>query len=310
MSSKLSPKLSSDVGLDTGSRDKRSLTRRVLTRVVELMNHLPGADRIAVRRFEVESPKIPMGFDGCRIVQISDLHGRWFGAEQEKLLETVRRQRPELILVTGDWIDLDYEGADERCCQMVIKGLLEIAPVYGIIGNHEARAEHRSYLIKELKRLGVRLLLDESVLLKRRGERISLIGLKTPYYAPLKEDLNELTRLEEEYRSALGKPQIKVESDMAEDKPLYRLVMAHRPELIDLYAKLKLDLVLSGHAHGGLMKLPGGRRLLAPGQSWLPKYTYGRHQKDETNLIISCGLGGPRIGIQPEIGVIVLKHCK
>ena len=304
----MSPKLRPDIGLETESRDKRSLTRRVLTRVVELMNHLPGADRIAVRRFEVENPKIPMGFDGCRIVQISDLHGRWFGAEQEKLLETVRRQRPELILVTGDWIDLDYEGADERCCQVAIKGLLEIAPVYGIIGNHEARAEHRSYLIKELKRLGVRLLLNESVLLKRRGDRIGLVGFTTPYYAPLKEDLNELTRLEEEYRSALGKPQIKEESDMTEDKPLCCLVMAHRPELIDLYAKLKLDLVFSGHAHGGLMKLPFGRRLLAPGQSWFPKYTHGLYQKEETCMIVSCGLGGPRIGIQPEIGVIVLKN--
>ncbi len=295
---------------ETSSRDKRSLTRRVLTRVVELMNHLPGADRIAVRRFQVESPKIPTGFDGCRIVQISDLHGRWFGAEQEKLLEAVRRLRPELILVTGDWIDLDYEGADERCCQVVIKGLLQIAPVYGIIGNHEARAEHRSYLIKELKRLGVRLLLNENVILKRRGDRICLVGFKTPYDAPLKEDLSELTRLEDEYRRALCEPQLKAVSGKVAEKPLYRLVMAHRPELIDLYARLKLDLVLSGHAHGGLMKLPGGRRLLAPGQSWFPKYTYGRHQKDDTSLIISCGLGGPRIGIEPEIGLIVLKSSK
>ncbi len=295
---------------ETSSKDKRSLTRRVLTRVVELMNHLPGADRIAVRRFQVESPKIPAGFDGCRIVQISDLHGRWFGAEQEKLMEAVRRQRPELILVTGDWIDLDYEGADERCCQVVIKGLLEIAPVYGIIGNHEARAEHRGYLINELKRLGVRLLLNESVILKRRGDRICLVGFKTPYYAPLKEDLGELGRLEDEYRSALCKPQMKAEKGKAVEKPLYHLAMAHRPELIDLYANLKLDLVLSGHAHGGLMKLPGGRRLLAPGQSWFPKYTYGRHRKDDTSLIISCGLGGPRIGIEPEIGLIVLKSSK
>ncbi len=292
---------------ETSSRDKRSLTRRVLTRVVELMNHLPGADRIEVRRFKIESPKIPAGFDGCRIVQISDLHGRWFGAGQEKLLEAVRRLRPELILVTGDWIDLDYTGEDERCCQVVIKGLLEIAPVYGIIGNHEARAEHRTYLVNEMKRLGVRLLLSESVILKRKGDRIRLVGFETPYYAPLKEDLSELTRLEVEYRSALGELQMEAESGKAVDKPQFRLAMAHRPELIDLYAKLKLDLVLSGHAHGGLMKLPGGRRLLAPGQSWLPKYTYGRHQKDETSLIISCGLGGPRIGIQPEIGLIVLK---
>jgi predicted MPP superfamily phosphohydrolase len=282
-------------------KDKRNPLRRVLTRVVELLNHLPGADRIAVRKFVVESEKIPAGFDGCSIVHISDLHGRWFGAEQEKLLEAVRRQKPELILMTGDWVDRDYQGEDERCCQVVVKGLFEIAPVYGIIGNHEARAEHRSYLIEELSRLGVRLLLDETIVLKRRCDSIHLVGFETPYHAPLKEDLSELKRLEEEYREALNLRK-------AEGESMYRLVMAHRPELIDMYRRLGLDLVLSGHAHGGLMRLPFGYRLLAPGQSWFPKYTHGMYQKEETRMIVSCGLGGPRIFIQPEIGVIVLKN--
>lgn len=282
-------------------KDKRNPLRRVLTRVVELLNHLPGADRIAVRKYVVESEKIPTGFDGCRIVHISDLHGRWFGAEQEKLLEAVRRQKPELILMTGDWVDRDYQGEDERCCQVVVKGLLEIAPVYGIIGNHEARAKHRSYLIEELSRLGVRLLLDETIVLKRRCDSIHLVGFETPYHAPLKEDLSELKRLEEEYREALNPRK-------AEGESVYRLVMAHRPELIDMYQQLELDLVLSGHAHGGLMRLPFGYRLLAPGQSWFPKYTHGMYQKEETRMIVSCGLGGPRIFIQPEIGVIVLKN--
>ncbi|MBR6683509.1 MAG: metallophosphoesterase [Firmicutes bacterium] len=293
-------------------KDKRSPLRRVLTRVVELLNHLPGADRIAVRNYVIESDRIPVGFNGCRIVHISDLHGRWFGAEQEKLLEAVRRQKPEMILMTGDWIDRDYQGEDERCCQVVVKGLLEIAPVYGIIGNHEARAKHRSYLIEQLRNMGVRLLLDESIVLKRRGDRIRLAGFKTPYHAPLNEDLSELKRLEEEYCRALsGRKAEKLIGDRLQEQnenTLYRLVMAHRPELIDMYRKLELDLVLSGHAHGGLMKLPFGRRLLAPGQSWLPKYTHGLYQKENTCMIVSCGLGGPRIGIQPEIGVIVLKN--
>ncbi len=282
-------------------KDKRSPLRRVLTRVVELLNHLPGADRIAVRNYVIESERIPMGFDGCRIVHISDLHGRWFGAQQERLLEMVRRQKPEVILMTGDWIDMDYQGEDERCCQVVVKGLLEIAPVYGIIGNHEARAKHRTYLIEELKRMGVRLLLDETIGLKRRGDSIRLTGFKTPYHAPLKEDLSELKRMEEEYCRVL---------DLRENegKPMYRVVMAHRPELIGMYSQLGLDLVLSGHAHGGLMKLPFGHRLLAPGQSWFPKYTHGLYQKEETRMIVSCGLGGPRIGIEPEIGLIVLKN--
>ena len=295
-------------------KDRRNPVRKILTRVVEFMNHLPGADRIAVRRYVIESPRIPTGFDGCCIVQLSDLHGRWFGENQEQLLEAVRKQKPEMILMTGDWIDMDYELEDERCCQVAVKGLLEIAPVYGIIGNHEARAEHRTYMIGELKTMGVRMLLNENVVLQRRGDRISLIGLRTPYYAPLKEEPAEQDQLEAQYRSALkGLEAAGIEREEREEggeSDLYRIVMAHRPELIKLYAKLGFDLVLSGHAHGGLMKLPGGRRLLAPGQGWLPQYTYGLHKKENTSMIISCGLGGPRIGIEPEIGRILLKSGK
>ena len=280
-------------------KDRRSPVRKFLTRVVELMSHLPGADRIAVRQHVVESPRIPAGFDGCTIVQISDLHGRWFGDEQEQLLALVRKQKPDLIMVAGDWIDVDYEDSDERCCQVVVKGLLEIAPLYGIIGNHEARAHHKTYMLKELKAMGVRMLLDENVKLQRKGDRISLIGFKTPYDAPLKEDMQEQERLYQQYLGALKGLEAHKE---------YRIAMAHRPELLELYEKLDLDLVLSGHAHGGLMKLPGGRRLLAPGQGWLPKYTHGMYQKGNTRMIVSCGLGGPRIGIAPEIQRIVLKH--
>lgn len=283
------------------SKDRRNPVRKMLTRVVELLNYLPGADRITVQRQMIESPQIPAGFDGCRIVQISDLHGRWFGRRQERLLAAVRKLRPQLILVTGDWIDVDYQGKDEQCCRVLVEGLLKIAPVYSIIGNHEARAEHRTYMIDELENMGVRMLLDENVVLQRRGDRIALVGLQTPYLAPLKADIESREELEQQYREALLH---------LEDHALYRVVMAHRPELMDMYVGLDLDLVLAGHAHGGLMKLPGDRRLLGPGQGWGPKYTHGLYQKGNTQMIVSCGLGGPRIGIAPEIGLIVLKKSR
>lgn len=284
-------------------KDRRNPVRKILTRVVEMLNHLPGADRIAVRSQLVESPRIPAGFDGCTIVQISDLHGRWFGSGQERLLAAVRRQKPDLILVTGDWVDVDYQEDDERCCQVLLEGLVKLAPVYGIIGNHEARALHRNYMTEEVEKMGVRLLIDENVQLRRRGDRISLIGLDTPYDTPLKKEPWEQKRQEDKYRQAL----LGLGAGEA-GEGLYRIAMAHRPELLDLYERLGFDLVLSGHAHGGLMKLPFGKRLLAPGQGWLPRYTHGLYAKEDTRMIVSCGLGGPRIGIVPEIGRIVLKQ--
>lgn len=278
-------------------KDRRNPARKVLSRIVELLNYLPGADRLAVRRYRIASRRIPPAFNGYCIVQISDLHGRWFGRRQERLIEAVCSLQPDLILITGDWIDMDYQKQDQLCVDTLVQGLLPLAPVYGIIGNHEARAWHKTKMLCSLKKMGVHMLLDQSIMLERSGERIALTGFVTSYHTPLKEEPAQYDRIKEEYKRAL-KP---LTGDM------YRIAMGHRPELLALYEELGLDLVLAGHAHGGLMKLPGGRRLLAPGQGWLPRYTHGAYQKGKTHMLVSCGLGGPRIGIAPEIAQIELK---
>lgn len=278
-------------------KDQRSPVRKILTRVVELMNHLPGADRIAVRHYTINSSRLPDAFDGFTIVQISDLHGRWFGKQQERLIDAVKKQKPDLILCTGDWVDMDYQGADQKCCEVLIRGLKPIAPVYGIIGNHEARADHKTYMLAQMKKMGVPILYNQSVRLVRNGQSIGLTGFATSYRAPLREEEKEKLKLEKEYSQAIRG----VESEC------FHIAMGHRPELIALYSRLGLDLVLSGHAHGGLMRLPKGYRLLAPGQGWLPKHTHGAYREGSTWMLVSCGLGGPRIGIAPEISQIILK---
>lgn len=269
----------------------------MLTRVVELCNRLPGANKLMVRRYRIANDKIPKAFDDYTIVQLSDLHSRWFGKDQCELIQKVSELKPDIILITGDWIDRDFTDDDRRCNLALLKGILPLAPVYGIIGNHEARAWHRTKMIEELRKKGVHMLLDESVQIQKDGESIGLAGFITSYHTPLSAAPLEYEKIKEEYSQAV------------QDMPLelYRIAMGHRPELLELYEELGLDLVLSGHAHGGLMKLPGGRRLLAPGQGWLPKYTHGAYQKGKTRMIVSCGLGGPRIGIQPEIIQIRLK---
>lgn len=282
-------------------KDTRSLPRRILTRVVELLSQMPGADRIVVRRYQVRSQKIPCAFDGFTLVQISDLHSRWFGENQEKLLAKIRQIQPDLIVCSGDWIDLDYIKEEKECVNTLVKGMLSIAPVYGILGNHEARAMHKSAFIHEMRELGVTMLLNETVYFMKDGESIALTGFVTSYHTPLRENKTNYDAICSAYAKAL-------EPEELYQKASYKMALGHRPELIDLYQKLGLDLVMAGHAHGGLMKLPGERRLLAPGQGWFPKFTHGAYRKGHMALIVSSGLGGPRIGILPEISLVRLTR--
>lgn len=278
-------------------KDDRSPVRKVLTRVVELSNKLPGAGRIITAFYEIGSNRIPKAYDRYRIVHISDLHGRWFGKEQEELTSAVCALEPNIILMTGDWVDYDFEGDDRLCTLAMVQALQKIAPLYGIIGNHEARAYHRTAMIEELREKGVKLLVDQRVTLEREGQKLAIVGLSTAYHTPLYKHEGDYDKWRQCYGNVLLPPQAEI----------YQVVMAHRPELINLYAELGADLVLAGHAHGGLMKLPRGRRLLAPGQGFLPKFTHGIYHKGRTQMIVSCGLGGPRIGIKPEIGLITLE---
>ena len=181
---------------------------------------------------------------------------------------------------------------------------MKIAPLYTILGNHEGRADHKNELIREFTALGVRILQDETILLGREGteEKIVLTGLYPSYENSFYGSLRESgigPKIREEYENVMRD---------VPDKKTFQIVLSHRPELFELYADLKMDLVFSGHAHGGLMKLPGGERLLAPDQGLLPDYTHGAYQKSQTTMIVSEGLGGPRIGIRPQIIVGELKR--
>ena len=231
----------------------------------------------------------------------------------------------DLILVAGDWVRFDYRGRDKRAILDAVRALTKIAPVFGNFGNHEALADHREAMAEELKAEGARILVDESLIFKRTGKdgevsSIRLTGLDTPfdYYhghsaAKCREAFIALAgAMRGAVRQVIGSYSLDTNAWDSEapvpEKALFSIAIAHRPELLKVYAKLGFDLVLCGHAHGGLMRLPGGKRLLAPDQGLFPAYTHGMFVKGKTRMLISEGLGGPRIMIRPQLALLTLSR--
>ena len=239
---------------------------------------------------------IPEAFDAYRIVQISDLHDAQIGENNEKLIAMTAETEPDCIVLTGDFVD-SSRFHPERSLS-VAEALVKIAPVYYVSGNHEAILPDAKYqaLTDGLRALGVCVLEDESAELTRGGQSIRLIGLTDIGFHP-----GTLEEKKDALRTALS-------ALLPEDE--FSVTLAHRPELMDVYTECGAPLVLSGHAHGGQIRLPGIGGLIAPGQGLFPKYTDGKYEENGTTLVVSRGIGNSvlplRVNDRPQIVVVQL----
>ena len=239
---------------------------------------------------------IPEAFDAYRIVQISDLHDAQIGENNEKLIAMTAETEPDCIVLTGDFVD-SGRFHPERSLS-VAESLVKIAPVYYVSGNHEAILPDEDYqaLTDGLRGLGVCVLEDESAELTRDGQSIRLIGLTDIGFHP-----GTLEEKKDALRTALS-------ALLPEDE--FSVTLAHRPELMDVYTECGAPLVLSGHAHGGQIRLPGIGGLIAPGQGLFPKYTEGKYEENGTTLVVSRGIGNSvlplRVNDRPQIVVVQL----
>ena len=256
--------------------------------------------RVWNARVEIRDEKIPAAFDGFVLCQASDVHNEARGEGNAALLRALREAAPDLICITGDFLDsrrTDLDFALELAGQ-----LAEIAPVVYVTGNHEARLKDLSALEAGLAARGVRVLRDDWMPLARGGEEIALIGLDDPGFAA-----GEDWTLAE----GLDQTQARLSALLAQAGDRFSLVLSHRPELLPAYAEAGADLVLSGHAHGGQVRLPGIGGLFAPGQGILPRLTSGVHARGETRLVVSRGLGNSsfplRVFNPPEIVTVTLR---
>ena len=252
---------------------------------------------LEVNEYEIVSDRIPQGFDGFRIAQVSDLHNKDFGEGYGKLLTKLSQISPDIIVITGDLIDsrqTDLEVALEFAWQAG-----KIARTYYVSGNHEARVPEYEDLKKGLVKAGVVILENQKTKIFREGESITLMGIDDPSFlkASVSGDSEDAVR--------------QVITELRDGSDGYTVLLSHRPELFDLYADAEIDLTFSGHAHGGQFRLPLIGGLVAPDQGFFPKYDAGRFTEGSTTMLVSRGVGNSIIPIRfnnpPEIVVAELQ---
>ena len=246
-----------------------------------------GNTALEVNEYTITSEKIPDSFDGFRIAQISDLHNAEFGAHNEQLLNLLRDAAPDIIVITGDLVDSRNTRID--IALRFAEAAVKIAPCYYVTGNHESRIAEYPLLKAGLIDIGVTVLENEAVMLEQGGEAITLLGVDDPDFQtfPISTRLDSLV-----------------------PENTYTVLLSHRPELFDTYASCGIDLVFSGHAHGGQFRLPFIGGLAAPHQGLFPKYDSGLYTDGTTNMLVSRGIGNSifpfRFNNPPEIVVVTL----
>ena len=246
----------------------------------------------------VELDLLP-GEGSFTIAQVSDLHNAEFGGGNRELLAILEEAEPDLIAITGDLID--SRRTDPVPALAFLEGAVELAPVCYVTGNHEFRAYDAYQDLKsQMEELGVIVLENEAVVLEAVPLRV--IGLDDLSFGVRSDPSASPEQILEDALTALA-PQ-------AGEEDLRTVLLAHRPEYVELYAQHGADLVLSGHAHGGQVRLPGVGGLYAPGQGFLPAYTSGLYQIGETSLVVSRGLGNSlfplRVNNRPEVVLVKL----
>lgn len=252
---------------------------------------------LEVNRINILSEKIPEGFTNFRIAQVSDLHNTEIGDDNEKLIARLKKSEPDIIAITGDLIDSRH--TDIETALEFAERAAKIAPCYYVNGNHEGRvlAEYEK-LKKGLSELGVTILENKEIEITNGDDTISLIGVNDPKFRMKLVD----DTMDQNVAYQL--------SEVVSDNNNYKILLAHRPEYFKSYAG-QVDLVLSGHAHGGQFRLPFVGGLVAPGQGLFPEYDSGLYTEENTNMVVSRGIGNSiipfRINNRPEIVVIELE---
>ena len=255
-----------------------------------------GNTALMINELTIKNDKIPTGFSGFRIAQISDLHNTEFGEDNIKPLSKLKECEPDIILITGDLVD--SRRTDIEIGITFAEKAAMIAPTYYVTGNHEARIDEYEELIKGLQQVGVSVLQNECVLLEQSGETIAIAGIEDPSFSTdyLFGDSETVTK--------------DILSELL-DENIYTVLLAHRPELFDTYVDCEADLVFSGHAHGGQFRLPLIGGVVAPNQGLFPEYDAGLYSEEDTDMVVSRGIGNSilpfRINNRPEIVLVELQ---
>ena len=258
-----------------------------------------GNVAIKTTRFRITGKHVPPGFDNFVMVQVSDLHNARFGRNQRRLLSAIAAIAPDLIAVTGDLVD--SRRADFETAMEFIHGAVAIASVYYVTGNHEARIAAYPVLEQKLTAAGVTVLRNQAATLSRGQDSLRVLGLDDPSFAA--RDSRSQARTADNALKAL----------FAREAG-YTVLLSHRPEFFDIYAANGVDLILSGHVHGGQLRLPFIGGLFAPNQGFFPKYQAGVYTRGKAKMVVSRGLGNSlaplRVNNRPQLVAVTLETSK
>lgn len=248
-------------------------------------------ERLILRTYTVASPKLTAE---VRLAVVTDFHS---SDNADDVVAMVASCAPDAVLMVGDMFDDDTQNRPTERTLSLMRQLSAQYPCYYVSGNHEAWTGEMDALYQQTEEAGVTVLRMSSGVLTVRGQRIALCGIPDPYEMVF----SGAPDTEEQLRQAMENV----------DSADFTVLLAHRPELLAKYAQFPLDLVVSGHAHGGQVRIPGVLNgLYAPNQGWFPKLAGGAYTQDGTTLIVSRGLAVrtrlPRIFNRPEV---VLVRC-
>ncbi len=251
---------------------------------------------LVFRRYEINTDKLNPG-ECIRIVLISDLHNHVYGDKQSKIISLIQKQNPDIIALAGDIAD---DQVPIVGTELFLAGIQGMAPVYYVTGNHEFWSSDIKNIKDIIGRYGVTILEHNYERVKVGNSSIIIGGVDDP-------DIVDFEQADFDWEGELYNG-----FSHLTDYPEFKVLLSHRPELIDVYLKTDFDLVLSGHSHGGQVRIPlilNG--LYAPDQGWFPKYAGGMYSHDNLTHIVSRGVSYnprmPRIFNPPEIAVVDIK---
>lgn len=250
-------------------------------------------DDLEISRYEVKSQKLPESFDGFKIVQLSDLHGAEFGEDGMELVEKVKELEPDIIALTGDFVT---DEGDLAAVEKLAARLTELCPVYFVSGNHEFGSGLAVKVRNILERADVKYLSNEYLTISRGEDEILLGGVEDPLA----------------YADMLSPDELAQKmNDAAPDA--FKILLGHRNYWMTEYPELPVDLIFCGHAHGGLIRIPGVGGLIGTDRRLFPDFDAGQFNNGRYTLIVSRGLGNsvsiPRIFNRPEIVCVELSSA-
>ena len=268
-----------------------------------------GVNLIVVSRFTVTSHKLPKSFDGYKIVQITDLHSKVFGHDNQWLIDKIDAIGPDSIVVTGDM--MSDKNDDGQVFERLAAVLVKRYPIYCISGNHEERVHHHdaNHIYADFRakliNMGVHYIDNEKVRIARGGDSIDLYGLSIGLFF-YRQNASKRSA----GRYAFTKDKIAIKFGRL-DESKFNLLLVHSPFYFDSYATWGADLTFAGHVHGGVIRLPFVGGVFSPDKTFFTKYDAGLFDKGDSKMIVGRGLGTTHLNVrifnQPEIVVVTLN---